>query len=242
MTRKRFALLAVAVVALAAAVTGGALASAGSAGGWTAGRTTGYGAGMMGRPGVTGGAGMMGGGYGAGMMGGGYGAGMMGGGYGVAGDGRRVTSLDGARQRAQVLADQLGLHAGEVMSFSNGFYVELVTADRQGATEVLVDPTDGSVSVEYGPAMMWNLTYGMHPGAAAGTPLVSPAGAVTTAQRWLDEQRLGLTAGDAEQFPGYYTLHTLRGGKIAGMMSVNASTGAVWYHTWHGQFIAMSEE
>ena len=224
MTRKRFALLAVAVVALAAAVTGGALASAGSAGGWTAGRTTGYGAGMMGRPGVTGG------------------AGMMGGGYGVAGDGRRVTSLDGARQRAQVLADQLGLHAGEVMSFSNGFYVELVTADRQGATEVLVDPTDGSVSVEYGPAMMWNLTYGMHPGAAAGTPLVSPAGAVTTAQRWLDEQRHGLTAGDAEQFPGYYTLHTLRGGKIAGMMSVNASTGAVWYHTWHGQFIAMSEE
>jgi hypothetical protein len=70
---------------------------------------------------------------------------------------------------------------------------------------------------------------------------VSPAEAVTAAQRWLDEQRPGLTAGEAEQFPGYYTLHTLRGGKIVGMMSVNASTGAVWYHTWHGQFIAMSE-
>jgi hypothetical protein len=25
-------------------------------------------------------------------------------------------------------------------------------------------------------------------------------------------------------------------------MSVNAGTGAVWYHTWHGRYIAMSEE
>jgi len=234
MTLKRFALLAVAVVALAAAVTGGTWASGRPAGGWTAGTTTtGYGAGMMGRAGVTGGGGMMGGT--------GYGAGMMGGAYGAAGDGRRVASLDGARQRAQVLADRLGLQAGEVMSFANGFYVELVTADRQGATEVLVDPGDGSVSIEYGPAMMWNTTYGTHAGAALGTPLVSAAEAVTAAQRWLDGQRPGLTAGDAEQFPGYYTLHTLRSGKIVGMMSVNASTGAVWYHTWHGQFIAMSE-
>lgn len=218
MTRKRIAVLAVLVAALAAAITGGVWASASTAGGQTGVMTPGYGAPMMG---------------GAAMMGGGYG--------GVAGDGQRVESPDAARQRAQLLADQLGLRADEVMSFSNGFYVELVTPERKGATEVLVDPVDGSVSVEYGPAMMWNTSYGMHPGTAVGTPLVSAVEATTAAQRWLDAQRPGLTAGDAELFPGYYTLHTQRDGKIVGMMSVNAYTEAVWYHTWHGQFLAMSE-
>jgi hypothetical protein len=37
-------------------------------------------------------------------------------------------------------------------------------------------------------------------------------------------------------------VETLRDGKIAGMMSVNAYTGAVFYHTWHGSFVAVSEE
>jgi len=45
-----------------------------------------------------------------------------------------------ARQRAQAFADRLGLRAGEVIQFSNGFYAELLTADGDGATEVLVDP------------------------------------------------------------------------------------------------------
>jgi hypothetical protein len=226
MTRRRIA-LAVLVTALAAAVTGGVWASTRTAGRPMGGMmTTGYGEHMMG---------------GAGMMGRtGY-AGMMGGAYRLAGDGRRVESLEAARQRAKVFADRLGLRAGEVMSFSNGFYVELVTADRQGATEVLVDPADGSVSVEVGPAMMWNTTYGMHPGVAAGAPLVSAAEVTTAAQRWLDDQRPGLTVSDPQRFPGYWTLHTVRGGKIVGMMSVNAFTGVVWYHTSHGQFIAMSE-
>ena len=97
------------------------------------------------------------------------------------------------------------------------------------------------MSVEYGPAMMWNTTYGMHPGSAVDTSRVSTPEAATAAQRWLDDQRPGLTASEPEHFPGYYTLHTLHGGTIVGMMSVNAATGAVWYHTWHGQFIAMSE-
>jgi hypothetical protein len=41
--------------------------------------------------------------------------------------------------------------------------------------------------------------------------------------------------------PGYYTLHTLRGEQVVGMISVNAATGAVWPHTWHGRFIAMTD-
>jgi hypothetical protein len=222
MTRRRLALIAVVAAALAALLTVGTWASTRA-------------------PAAVGparGPGMMGGdGYGPGMMGGPG----TGGGYGLVGDGRRVDTLTAARQPAQAFADRLGLRAGEVIQFSNGFYAELLTAGGDGATEVLVDPANGGVSVEYGPAMMWNTRYGMHP-AAAGPVRVSAADASRIAQRWLDEQRPGLTAGEPEQFPGYYTLETSRGGTIAGMMSVNATTGAVWYHTWHGSFVAASEE
>jgi hypothetical protein len=51
-----------------------------------------------------------------------------------------------------------------------------------------------------------------------------------------------LTVADPVAFPGYYTLHTLDAGKISGMLSVNAATGAVWYHTWHGAYIATSQQ
>jgi hypothetical protein len=172
----------------------------------------------------------------AGMMGG---TGMMGERFGLAGDGQPVTTLTSARARAQAFADELGagLRAGEVMEFSNGYYAEVLEANGSGATEVLVDQRTGAVSVEHGPAVMWNTRYGMH--AAATGSAITTAQAVADAQAWLDAQRTGLTAGDAEAFPGYFTLHTLKDGAVVGMMSVHASTGAAWYHTWHGTFIAM---
>jgi len=239
MTRRRFALVALVAAALAGLLTVGT---------WASTRASGRSAPTM-MAGGSYGTGMMGGSYGMGMMGGSYGTGMIGGGngmmagsYGLPGDGRPVKTLAAARQRAQAYADRLGLRAGEVMQFSNGFYAELLTGDGSGATEVLVDRVTGAVGVEYGPAMMWNTSYGMHAGAAATPPTVSAADAGRLAQRWLDDQRRGLTAGEPEAFPGYYTLHTLRGVTIVGMLSVNASTGAVWYHTWHGTFIAMIGE
>ncbi len=193
--------------------------------------------------GVSDGPGMMGTGSGPGMMGG-YGPGgtwMTGGRYGLAGDGQPVTTMAAAKTRAQAFADQIGgLHAGEVMQFSNGYYSELLTADGAGATEVLIDPQTGAVSIEYGPAMMWNTRYGMHPTGSVATQ-VGPAQAVQDAQAWLAAQSTGLTAAEPMAFPGYYTLHTLKDGTVVGMMSVNAVTGAVWYHTWHGSFVAMIE-
>jgi len=50
-----------------------------------------------------------------------------------------------------------------------------------------------------------------------------------------------LRAGQADTFPGYYTIHALEGDRVAGMLSVNAYTGAVWYHWWHGRFLSMIE-
>ena len=77
------------------------------------------------------------------------------------GTGKAVPSIAAARERAQRFADRLGLETAEVMQFTNNFYGQL--DDRQGkpATEVLVDPQTGAVTLEYGPAMMWNTRYGM---------------------------------------------------------------------------------
>jgi len=215
----------------------------------------------------------------------------------------QVHTLAAARSDAQQFANRLGLRVDEVMQFQRNFYAKLVDSHGNGATEVLVDSSTGVVSIEYGPAMMWNTRYGMGrsagsmmgsygrgmmrgqgngammgarsgsstttgghgpgmmsgqgtgtgmmggSGVAGGTSTsgapsatsVSLAEAHTLAQRWLDANEPGVkveTGGDA--FPGYYTLETLKGGKITGMISVNASTGAVWPHWWHGAFIAKS--
>lgn len=79
------------------------------------------------------------------------------------------------------------------------------------------------------------------PGRRASNQPIEAEEAERIANRWLAKNRTGLTVDEAEKFPGYYTLETLRDGKVAGMMSVNAKTGAVWYHSWHGRFISMSE-
>ena len=105
----------------------------------------------------------------------------------------------------------------------------------------MIDPSIGAVTIEYGPAMAWNASYGMHP-TDVRSATVSADRAVRDAQGWLDAQRGGMTAGQPTAFPGYYTLHTLKDGKIVGMMSVNAATGDVWYHTWHGTFVGMIGE
>lgn len=201
-----------------------------------------------------------------------------------------VRDIAAALAQAQRFADRLGLKTGEVMQFTNNFYVLLT--DRQGkpATEVLVDPAAGAVTLEYGPAMMWNTRYGMMSGtatngpgemmggggmmgingtgmmggsgyrgmmggagmmgSAGGSPSWTPgnvSGPVTESQartladRWLAQHQSGTTAAAPDALPGYFTFHTMKDGKIAGMLSVNARTGAVWFHWWHGRFIAMQE-
>ena len=72
-------------------------------------------------------------------------------------------------------------------------------------------------------------------------PSVSAQEAKAVATRWLAREGSKLRAGAADAFPGYYTLHVLDGDEVAGMLSVNAYTGAVWYHRWHGRFLSMTE-
>ncbi len=151
----------------------------------------------------------------------------------LAGNGVQVTTIPAARARADAAARQSGLHTGEVMQFSDNFYVELKDASGAPATEVLVDPATGAVFTEFGPAMMW--TTGTTPYAVAADRAMSIASA------WLEANAAGQTVGSTDLFPGHYTMDTVSGGNTVGMLSVNAVTGAVWYHTWHGTFIAKED-
>jgi hypothetical protein len=78
-----------------------------------------------------------------------------------------VHTLAGARSDAQKLADRLGLRVGEVLQFNRNLYAKLVDSNGNAATEVLVDPSSATVSLEYGPAMMWNTRYAMMGSSAA---------------------------------------------------------------------------
>jgi len=151
----------------------------------------------------------------------------------VAGNGVRVTTISAARARATAAASPSGLHTGEVMQFSQNFYVELKDASGAPAAEVLVDPATGAVFTEYGPGMMWT--------ARTATAAISADRATAIANDWLRTNAPGQTVGTTDAFPGRYTMDTVSGGNTVGMLSVNATTGAVWYHTWHGTFIAKED-
>jgi hypothetical protein len=197
---------------------------------------------------------------------------MMGGyGYGGLASVQQI-SLAEARTAVDSYLDVLGnedLTIGEIMIFDNGGYAIVKEQSTGiGAFELLIDPVGLSVFPEYGPNMMWNLKYGMMSGSGGfgmmgggGTmmhgwygssiqvPEVSaemPVGgeeAALTAQKYLDTYLPGVTVSDEiTPFYGYYTLDVARDGKIAGMLSVNGYTKQVFLHTWHGNFVEMSEE
>jgi hypothetical protein len=206
--------------------------------------------GMMGTGGMLGGGyGMMGGGYG--MMGGGYGMMGRGGGYGMMpgaippqglGAGPRRT-LEEARTLADAYAARFGdgFAVAEVMEFERNFYAAIVeTGTDRGAFELLIDPYTGAIGPEPGPNMMWNDKYGhMSFGVGSDNPL-SMDEALDYARSTLQAQLPGSTVHpDGTSFYGYYTFdYDGSDGVIAGMLSVNAVTGDVWLHTWHGGFLA----
>jgi hypothetical protein len=210
--------------------------------------------------------GMMGGGqgYGPGMMGGGQGhgaGGMMGNGSGPAGmmgagattgQAQPLDSLDDATAAFNRYIGATGkpnLALDEVMQFQNNFYAIVKDSTTgHGAFELLANPQTGVVFPEFGPNMMWNTEYGhmaqfgmMGWQQPTGAPTLSADQAQQIAQEWLDTGQPGSTVETADPFPGYYTLHITKDGQVTGMLSVNAYTGAVWYHTWHGAFVSSTE-
>ena len=205
-------------------------------------------------PGGWGSGGMMGRGMMDGGAMGGYGRGGM---MGAAGSGAAtpLRSLDEAETAFRAYVDRTGnrdLALDEVMEFERNYYA--IVQERstgRGAFELLASKTTGAIFPEPGPNMMWNTTYGHMAGAggmmggravpSAGQPTLTGEQARATAQRWLDQYQPGSATEAPDAFAGYYTVHTLKDGKISGMLSVNAATGQVWYHAWHGAFVASRE-
>jgi hypothetical protein len=230
-------------VALALAMTGATAAQTQPAPGT---------AGMMGGTGATSVPGML------------DGQGMMGGVVPSAQQATPLTSLDAAKQAFESYVERTGnpdLALDEVMQFQWNYYaIVKEKSTGTGAFELLADPSTGAIFPEMGPNMMWNTRYspmatfggrmmaGFAPGGMiSGTwgptapttqPTVTTHQATKIAQRWLDQYQAGGATETLDSFSGYYTLHITRDGQITGMLSVNAYTGQVWFHTWHGAFTA----
>ena len=159
---------------------------------------------------------------------------------------RQGISMDAAQQSVQSFVDRSGnadLRVDELMEFDRNFYALIKEKGTGiGAYELLVNKATGSVGYEPGPDMMWNAKYGMmRYWSASAVMTVSADRAAQIAQRWLDQRGGGYTAGTPDAFYGYYTFHFLKNGQIAGMLSVNGTTGQAWFHSWHGNFIQSRE-
>ena len=190
-------------------------------------------------------------GYGrGGMMGG---SGMMGGwGYNVAPNAKPII-LDQAVTNAQQYVaafNNADLKLIEVEEYAWNFYgVVQEKSTGTNAFQIIVDKSSSAVSPEMGPNMMWNTKYspmanmmGGWFNQAAGKMTVTVDQARANAAQYLKTYLPNATVEDkGDTFYGYYNFDVLQNGKTYGMLSVNGYTGAVWYHTWHGDFVASKE-
>ncbi len=253
------------VVAVAAFLIGTAVSSAFAQGGgpwgnW--GRGGMMGGGMMGgyAPNATQPySGTYGYGYGPGMMGGG----MMGGYYsGNVNPNATPITLDQAVTRAQQYVASLNnsdLQLVEVEEYADNFYgVVREKSTAIDAFQFLMDKYSGAVYPEMGPNMMWNTKYSpmarmtLAPHASAGVGgfwnnapsakmPISMTQAHDDAAQFLKTYLPNTIVEDqGDTFYGYYNFDVMQNDETFGMLSVNGYTGQVWYHTWHGGFIASS--
>jgi hypothetical protein len=101
----------------------------------------------------------------------------------------------------------------------------------------------GMMNSQYGSGMMGGNMMGSFGYAPDAEINITAEEAVARAQEYLDAYLPGKTADDTvDEFPGYYTLHVLENGETIGMLSVNAYSGQVFLHHWHGGFIEMTGE
>ena len=159
-------------------------------------------------------------------------------------------NISTAASIAQNYVSQLNdpnLKVAQVEEYTQNFYVQIVEKNTGvGAFEQLINKYTGALSPEPGPNMMWNTKYGMmstgmmglYATAPTATMPVNATQAAANAQQYLNSYYAGTKVGDVTTFYGYFTIEVLQGGTTYGMISVNGYTGQVWYHTWHGTFIA----
>lgn len=152
-----------------------------------------------------------------------------------------------AKTRLETFAKRLARDARlkEVMTFSENFYAPVVNAKGEGIAELLADRYSGNVYFEPGPNMMWNTRTGMGYGMMGpnmmrqGTPQAvryDKAAAQKLAEQFLKGYLPSAKVLEGQAFSGYYTFDFGRQ-EDEGMLSVNAYSGEIWVHTWHGVFV-----
>jgi len=139
----------------------------------------------------------------------------------------------------------------EIEEYQYNFYVIYYEKSTgMGAFEMLIDKVNtgwgyAGIRPEPGPNMMWNTKYGMMGsslfGYTPGASTISADQAKAHAQGYLDTYLAGAKVGDVREFFGYFTIDIVKDGKIYGMLSINAYTGDIWYHNWHGASIQTRE-
>ena len=148
-----------------------------------------------------------------------------------------------AKARMEAYAKRLypGARLKDFMAFSQNYYAQVVDEKGQGLFELIADRYTGVVSPEPGPNMMWNTRYGMMGGLAQAPVRYGLEEAKKLAEAFLKGFLPGARVIEEGAFPGYYTFDFGRK-EVEGMLSVNAYTGEVWVHTWHGPFLGGHEE
>ena len=177
-----------------------------------------------------------------------------------------MATMDDAIDIAGRFMGRLGnspLALDEVEEWEFNYYVVVKEAapSQYKAFQLIIDKWTGIVMPEPGPSMMWNQKYGgMMNNMMDGMPgqmkrrdrkiteptfTTTPEAATSNANQFLRERfrRTLVVDGAPEVFFGYYNFDVndaVTGAKY-GMLSVNGTTGQVWYHTWHGNFVQSRE-
>jgi hypothetical protein len=195
------------------------------------------------------------------MMGGrgaGSGPGMMGGRMSGAGSGvpgwedlkklDKALTVETAKERVTSALKDWGyaeLVVDTVTEYQGGFYA--VVKDRasgKAALEVYADATYGTVSASLGGGMNWNTKYGR----SLKWPLASGKAITADEAKKAAEQFLARNRDTTKyemkvvELPGYYSVQLLDGGKLSGLIAVNAYTSQVWYRGGRGVRFSASDQ
>lgn len=168
-----------------------------------------------------------------------YGSGMMGNMMAVYYSESRPIAQDEALKIMQNFARKYSSNNTEIedfMVFSSNYYAVLKDPSTgQYIAEILVDRYSGSAYPEPGPNMMWNTNYGAGRAQTGGKDY-DLAESEKLANDFLAGYLPGAQIIESKAMPGYYTFDFGRNG-IESMLSVNAYSGQLWVHTWHGPYI-----
>lgn len=127
------------------------------------------------------------------------------------------------------------LEIRSIEKYSNNYYVIIWDRDRNiGALELIVLP-NGFIHPEM-QSMMWNTLYGHHGIGYRGNE-IGIERAREIAEHWLKTNMPGSILEEEYIFPGYYTFHFKTPSGDMQMLSVNAYTGYVLFHSWHGRYL-----